>query len=98
MQQELPFQLHAAILWICASRYTCSTYALHYVLLMDAPLDICLQRVQNRGGLDRIEKELTEDPPMLINKGSVIREGVSSELDELRKIQKSGKDFLQLSG
>lgn len=29
----------------------------NYVLLMDAPLDICLQRVQNRGGLDRIEKE-----------------------------------------
>jgi len=44
--------------------------------------------------IDRIEKELTEDPPMLINKGGVIREGVSSELDELRKIQKSGKDFL----
>ena len=44
--------------------------------------------------IDRIEKELTEDPPMLINKGGVIREGVNSELDELRKIQKSGKDFL----
>ena len=44
--------------------------------------------------IDRIEKELTEDPPMLINKGGVIREGVNSKLDELRKIQKSGKDFL----
>ena len=43
---------------------------------------------------DRIEKELNADPPMQINRGHVIREGVSEELDELRKIAYSGKDYL----
>jgi len=43
---------------------------------------------------DRIEQQITNDPPMLINKGNVIRSGVSEELDDLRKIQYSGKDYL----
>jgi DNA mismatch repair protein MutS len=44
--------------------------------------------------IDRIEKELHEDPPNQLNKGNVIAKGVSEELDELRKIMYSGKDFL----
>ena len=43
---------------------------------------------------DRIEKEVNNDPPLLINKGGVIRNGVNEELDELRKIAYSGKDYL----
>ncbi|MGQ8337533.1 DNA mismatch repair protein MutS [Sunxiuqinia sp. A32] len=43
---------------------------------------------------DRIEKEVTNDPPVLINRGNVIRSGVSEELDDLRKIAFSGKDYL----
>ncbi len=43
---------------------------------------------------DRIAKELMEDPPNLVNKGNVIAEGVSAELDELRQIAHSGKDYL----
>ena len=43
---------------------------------------------------DRIEKEIVNDPPLLTNKGGIIKEGVDSELDELRKIAYSGKDFL----
>ncbi|MDR1171998.1 MAG: DNA mismatch repair protein MutS [Bacteroidales bacterium] len=43
---------------------------------------------------DRIARELTEDPPNAINKGNVIAGGVSAELDELRRIQYSGKDYL----
>ena len=43
---------------------------------------------------DRIEKEIKIDPPVLINKGNVIAEGVNSELDELRKLAYSGKDYL----
>lgn len=43
---------------------------------------------------DRIEKEINNDPPLLVNKGGVIRQGVSSELDELRRIAYSGKDYL----
>lgn len=43
---------------------------------------------------DRIEKEIDNDPPLLINKGGVIKSGVSAELDELRQIAYSGKDYL----
>ncbi len=43
---------------------------------------------------DKIEKELSNDPPILISRGNVIREGVSEELDELRSIQRSGKQYL----
>ena len=43
---------------------------------------------------DRIEKEINNDPPLLINKGGVIKSGVNAELDELRQIAYSGKDYL----
>ena len=43
---------------------------------------------------DRIDKEVNNDPPLLINKGGVIKDGVNAELDELRQIAYSGKDFL----
>jgi DNA mismatch repair protein MutS len=42
----------------------------------------------------RIEKEIHPDPPTLVNKGHVIASGVSSELDELRTLAFSGKDYL----
>lgn len=43
---------------------------------------------------DRIEKEVNPDPPFLINRGGVIAKGVNEELDELRAIAYSGKDYL----
>jgi DNA mismatch repair protein MutS len=43
---------------------------------------------------DRIQKEIVADPPTAVNKGKVIAEGVSDELDDLRKIAWSGKDYL----
>lgn len=43
---------------------------------------------------DRISRELQNDPPQLVQKGGVIRDGVSPELDELRHIAYSGKDYL----
>ena len=43
---------------------------------------------------DRIEREIQNDPPQLIAKGGVIRDGVNAELDELRHIAYSGKDYL----
>nr|WP_195660154.1 DNA mismatch repair protein MutS [Bacteroides nordii] len=43
---------------------------------------------------DRISKEINNDPPLLINKGGVIQSGVNAELDELRQIAYSGKDYL----
>ena len=43
---------------------------------------------------DRIAREIQNDPPQLVQKGGVIRDGVSAELDELRHIAYSGKDYL----
>ena len=43
---------------------------------------------------DRIAKEIKNDPPLLINIGGVIQDGVNADLDELRQISYSGKDYL----
>ena len=43
---------------------------------------------------DRIEREINPDAPNLIARGNFIRPGVDSELDELRQISHSSKDFL----
>ena len=44
--------------------------------------------------LEKIQKELIADPPNNINKGGYVAEGVNAELDELRNIVFSGKDYL----
>jgi DNA mismatch repair protein MutS len=51
-------------------------------------LDPCIE------ARERIENEIAAEPPALINKGGVIAAGVSKELDELREIMHSGKDYL----
>ncbi len=43
---------------------------------------------------DKIDRELNNDPPVQLNKGNAIAKGISEELDELRKILYSGKDYL----
>jgi len=43
---------------------------------------------------DRIAREIVDDPPVALNRGDVIRQGVDTELDELRHIAFSGKDYL----
>ncbi len=43
---------------------------------------------------DRIEKEINPDAPTLVNRGGIIRKGVNTELDELREMSYSGKDYL----
>ncbi len=43
---------------------------------------------------ERIKKEIYEEPSAMLNRGGVIASGVSEELDELRKIAHSGKDYL----
>ena len=43
---------------------------------------------------NRIANEIKNDPPLLINKGGVIADGINAELDELRQIAYSGKDYL----
>lgn len=43
---------------------------------------------------DKIGKEINADPPVLLSKGNVINSGVDQELDELRRLAYSGKDYL----
>ena len=43
---------------------------------------------------NRIAREIKNDPPLLINKGGVIADGINPDLDELRQIAYSGKDYL----
>lgn len=44
---------------------------------------------------NKIEKEIAIDPPTMINRGGVIREGVNNDLDELRDLLHSGKKRLE---
>jgi DNA mismatch repair protein MutS len=44
---------------------------------------------------DSLSKQLTDEPPLLISKGNIIANGVNDELDELRNISSSAKDYLQ---
>ncbi len=80
---------------------------LHHALSMIEPIkDICvvseqaaLQGIAERlnpckGIAERIEREISSDPPTAINRGPVIREGVDEELDQLREIAYKGKDYL----
>ena len=43
---------------------------------------------------DKIEKEINPEAPVMVNKGNVIAKGVNEELDELRMLAYSGKDYL----
>jgi DNA mismatch repair protein MutS len=43
---------------------------------------------------ERIEREIVDDPPVALNRGVVIKPGVNDELDELRNLSSSGKDYL----
>jgi DNA mismatch repair protein MutS len=52
-------------------------------------LDSCIELTEI------IAKTLTDDPAIQVGKGPVIREGIDADLDELRAISLSGKDFLE---
>ena len=43
---------------------------------------------------DRIAREIVDDAPTAVNRGTIIRTGVDAELDELRDIAFQGKDYL----
>lgn len=44
--------------------------------------------------LEKIERELQEDAPMLTHQGGIIKNGIDEQLDEYRKLANSGKDYL----
>ncbi|MBR4803526.1 MAG: DNA mismatch repair protein MutS [Bacteroidales bacterium] len=43
---------------------------------------------------DRIRKEIRDDAPSMVSKGNVIADGVNAELDDLRKLSSSSKQYL----
>ncbi len=67
-------------------------------LCLDSP-DALLKKIGDQLSLcksarERIENEIKPDPPNQVNKGNVIASEVSKELDELRHISHSGKDYI----
>ena len=44
---------------------------------------------------EKIEKEVNNDPPILLHRGGVLRYGIDPDLDELRTLAHSGKEYLQ---
>jgi len=44
---------------------------------------------------EKIDAEISNDPPNLVNRGGIIKPGIDADLDELRQLAYSGKDFLQ---
>ena len=81
-------QLRRALQAIQPLKELCSASEEKYLQLIGEQLNPCLLIRQ------RIENELMEDPPAALHKGDVIAEGVNAELDELRDMKRSGKDYL----
>lgn len=59
------------------------------LLSLTAQLDACSDITQ------RIERELVDNPPIAVNRGEVFRRGVNAELDELRDLSASSRDYLR---
>jgi DNA mismatch repair protein MutS len=81
-------QLKTALEAIAPIKETCSNSNLAPLLKIAEQLNPC------KTISSRIEKEILPDPPNQIGKGSVFAHGVNEELDELKEIQTSGKDYL----
>ncbi len=59
------------------------------------PLRAAGERLQPCQGLvEQIGRALVDDPPVNVGDGGLIRDGYSEELDELRRVARSGKDWL----
>jgi len=66
---------------------------------LDESKEQALKKLSNQINLceylyELIDNQLMEDAPLLTNQGNLIKEGVDTELDELKKIAFSGKDYL----
>lgn len=81
-------QLKVALQAIKPIKEACEAADNDSLRAIGAKLDLC------EALRDKIDKEINSDPPFQVNKGGVIADGVDSELDELRKIAYSGKDYL----
>ena len=81
-------KLKESLISIIPIKDICLKSNLESLNLLAEDLNTCTDLIQI------IEKELCESPPSQLNKGNVINFGVNTELDELRLIRKSGKEFL----
>jgi len=81
-------QLKRALLAIAPLQEICSLSSCTPLMKLAEQLNPC------RYISDRIGKELNDDPPVQLSKGNIIATGISPELDDLRRILYSGKDYL----
>ena len=81
-------QLKVALQAVAPIKAACTTADNEALKRVGEQLNLCESIRQ------RIEREITADPPQLVAKGGVINAGVNAELDELRNIAYSGKDYL----
>lgn len=81
-------QLKVALMAIQPIKSACMSSGDEHLQRIGEQLNVC------ESLRDRIDHEITPDPPQLVNKGSVIADGYSPELDELRSISRNGRDYL----
>lgn len=81
-------QLRYALEAIAPIKQLCASAANEYLQNIAEQLNPCpLIR-------DKIAKEINDNPPSQVNKNGIIRNGVNAELDELRSLSTSGKEYL----
>jgi len=81
-------QLKYALKTLQPIKLLCENSSLKALQNIGAQINLCTPIAE------RLEKEIKDDAPVLINKGGVIASGVNQELDDLRAISFSGKDYL----
>ena len=81
-------RLKDALLSLKPIKNLCNTTNVNALRDILNKIDLCVSMIS------KIEAEISDDPPLLIHKGNVIKTGINKELDDLRSIQSSGKDFL----
>lgn len=81
-------QLKSALFALEEIRQICITTDSEQLQSIGNRLDACLETAR------QIDRTLTEDAPAIISRGNFIKDGVNAELDELRNIAASGKDYL----
>ncbi|MBE6296590.1 MAG: DNA mismatch repair protein MutS [Bacteroidales bacterium] len=81
-------QLKLALQAVEPLKHACETSGNEVLKQIGAQLDCCADI------RDRIAREVVPEPPLLLNKGGVVADGVNEQLDELRAIAYHGKDYL----
>ena len=81
-------QLKLALQAVEPIKYACENSSNEVLKHIGSQLDCCAVI------RDRIAREIVLEPPLLLNKGGVVANGVNEHLDELREIAYNGKDYL----